>query len=219
MGVFYYYNDESASCQEFVLSRWAVLLLLYMTVDEKLKELLFRRPKKSITNDKLVPSAVLLPIYYKEGEVNILFTRRTEKVKTHKRQISFPGGARQGGESLLDTALRESAEEIGLAPDKVKILGELDDTVTLVSNYIVSPFVGLIPWPYDFKPDGWETDEIIEAPIPALLDEESWQHKTEVVAGREVIAYYYHYRGDVIWGATARILHQFLGLFVQAVKE
>jgi 8-oxo-dGTP pyrophosphatase MutT (NUDIX family) len=191
-----------------------------MTLDEKLKELLSRRPKKSITDDRLVPSAVLLPIYYKEGEIHILFTRRTENVRAHKRQISFPGGARQAGDkSLLDTALRESAEEIGLAPDKVKALGELDDTVTLVSDYIVSPFVGVVPWPYDFQVDGWETDEIIEAPVSSLLDEESWHHKTEVIDGRKVTAYYYHYRGDVIWGATARILHQFLDIFVQAVKS
>jgi 8-oxo-dGTP pyrophosphatase MutT (NUDIX family) len=191
-----------------------------MTLDEKLKELLSRRPKKSITDDRLVPSAVLLPIYYKEGEIHILFTRRTENVRAHKRQISFPGGARQAGDkSLLDTALRESAEEIGLAPDKVKALGELDDTVTLVSDYIVSPFVGVVPWPYDFQMDGWETDEIIEAPVSSLLDEESWHHKTEVIDGRKVTAYYYHYRGDVIWGATARILHQFLDIFVQAVKS
>jgi len=189
------------------------------SVEEKLKEILSRRPKKRITDDKLVPSAVLLPIYYKEGEIHILLTRRTDNVKTHKRQISFPGGAHQGGESLLQTALRESTEEIGLAPDKVKILGELDDEVTADTNYVVTPFVGLVPWPYDFKVDGWETDEIIEAPLPALLDEESWHHKIETVAGREVTAYFYHYRNDVIWGATARILHQFLDIFVQAVKS
>ena len=197
----------------------AVLLLWRMTIDEKLKAALSRRPKKRITDDRLAPSAVLLPIYYKEGEIHILFTRRTENVKSHKRQISFPGGAREGGESLLQTALRESAEEIGLAPDKVKVLGELDDTVTLVSDYIVSPFLGVVPCPYDFKVDGWETDEIIEAPVSSLLDEESWQHKTEVIEGRKVTAYFYHYRGDVIWGATARILHQFLDIFVQAVKS
>jgi 8-oxo-dGTP pyrophosphatase MutT (NUDIX family) len=191
-----------------------------MTVDEKLKELLSRRTPKRISDDRLVPSAVLLPIYYKEGEVHILFTRRTKNVREHKRQISFPGGAYQEGDkSLLDTALRESAEEISLAPDRVKVLGELDDTTTLVTNYIVSSFVGLIPWPYDFRPDGWETDEIIEAPIPALLDEESWHHKTEVISGRRVTAYFYHYRGTVIWGATARILSQFLELFIQAVRS
>jgi 8-oxo-dGTP pyrophosphatase MutT (NUDIX family) len=190
-----------------------------MTIDEKLRGLLARRTKKRITNERLMPSAVLLPIYYKEGEIHILFTRRTENVKQHKRQISFPGGAQQGNESLLDTALRESSEEIGLAPDKVKILGELDDTVTLVSNYVVSPFVGLVPWPYDFKVDGWETDEIIEAPVSSLLDEESWHHKTELRGGKKVTAYYYHYRGDVIWGATARILHQFLDIFTRAVRE
>jgi 8-oxo-dGTP pyrophosphatase MutT (NUDIX family) len=197
---------------------WPTGGVIFIVVDKKLKEILSRRTKKRITDDRLVPSAVLLPIYYKEGEIHILFTRRTENVREHKRQISFPGGAHQGSESLLQTALRESSEEIGLAPDKVKILGELDDMPT-TSHYNISPFVGLIPWPYDFKLDGIETDEIIEAPLPALLDEESWHHKTEVIAGREVIAYYYHYRGDIIWGATARILHQFLELFVQAVKD
>jgi 8-oxo-dGTP pyrophosphatase MutT (NUDIX family) len=191
-----------------------------MTLDEKLKGLLSRRPKKHITDDRLVSSAVLVPIYYKEGETHILFTRRTDNVKEHKGQISFPGGAYQEGDrTLLDTALRESAEEIGLVSDAVKILGELDDTLTTTSNYIISPFVGVIPWPYEFKLDGWETDEIIEAPIPALLDDESWHHKAEVVAGRKVTAYFYHYRGDVIWGATARILNQFLELFIQAVKS
>ena len=186
---------------------------------KKLKEILSRRPRKRITDDKLIPAAVLLPIYYKEGEIHILFTRRTDNVRVHKRQISFPGGARQGGESLLDTALRESTEEIGLAPDKVKILGELDDEVTVETNYVVTPFVGIVPWPYDFKVDGWETDEIIEAPLPSLLDEESWHHKTEVIAGRKVTSYFYHYRDDVIWGATARILHQFLDIFTQAVRD
>jgi 8-oxo-dGTP pyrophosphatase MutT (NUDIX family) len=194
-------------------------VVLLFLVEEKLKEILSRRIKQRISDDKLTPAAVLLPIYYKEGEVHILFTRRTNNVKVHKREISFPGGAREGDESLLQAALRESAEEIGLAPDKVKVLGELDDMVTLETNYIVSPFVGLIPWPYDFKVDGWETDEIIEAPLPALLDDKSWHHENKVIAGREVTVYSYHYRGDVIWGATGRILHQFLELFVQAVRE
>ena len=187
-------------------------------MDKKLKEILSRRPKKRITDDKLVPSAVLLPIYYKEGEVHILFTRRTENVKEHKRQISFPGGTHQGSESLLQTALRESWEEIGLAPDKVIILGELDDMPT-TSHFNISPFVGSVPWPYNFQLDGVETDELIEAPLPTLMDEKSWYHKTEVIDGIEVTAYSYHYRNDVIWGATARILHQFLDIFVQAVKE
>lgn len=187
---------------------------------EQLREFLAHRQKKSITAPKRIPSAVLLPIYYnKEGQGHILFTHRTEKVKEHKGQISFPGGARQYGESLLETALRESQEEISLSPADVEVLGELDDTVTVDSNYIVTPFVGVIPWPHNLKADGWETDEIIEVPIAALLNKKSREDKNEVVEGRPVTSYFYHYGDRVIWGATARILHQFLELYTQAMSK
>jgi 8-oxo-dGTP pyrophosphatase MutT (NUDIX family) len=188
-----------------------------ITMEQKLWEFLAHRQKKPITDPKRIASAVLVPIYYKEGQCYILFTHRTDNVKEHKGQISFPGGARHGGESLLDTALREAAEEIGLAPADVEVLGELDDTTTLVTNYIVTPFVGIIPWPNKLKADGWESDEIIEVPIASLLDKKSREDKEEVVEGKPVTSYFYHYGGRVIWGATARILHQFLELYSRAI--
>ena len=190
-----------------------------IAIEPKLREALSQRQKQHINDAKLVPSAVLVPIYYKQGQYHILFTQRTERVKEHKGQISFPGGARQEGDkTLLDTALRESAEEIGLAPGQVKILGELDDTITTTSNYIVSPFVGVIPWPYKFQVDGWETEAIIEAPISALLDKDCLREETEIKSGRAVSSYFYHYQGKVVWGATARILHQFLDIFAQVER-
>jgi 8-oxo-dGTP pyrophosphatase MutT (NUDIX family) len=188
-----------------------------INMEKKLREFLSRRQKQTITNPGRIQSAVLLPIYNKEGQCHIVFTRRTNNVKEHKGQISFPGGARQEGESLLQTALRESQEEISLAPADVEILGELDDTVTVVSNFIVTPFVGVITWPHSLRADGWETDEIIEVPIAALLDKKSREDKKEVVEGKTVTSYFYHYGGRVIWGATARILHQFLELYQRAV--
>lgn len=188
-------------------------------MEQKLREAFTRRRKQTITDEKRLSSAVMLPIYYKEGQCYILFTRRTEKVKEHKGQISFPGGARLDGESLRETALRESLEEIGLAPTDVEVLGELDDTVTITSNFIVTPFVGVIPWPNSLKADGWETDELIEAPIAALLDKNSREDKNEVIDGKPVTSYFYHYGGRVIWGATARILHQFLELYTRAMKS
>jgi 8-oxo-dGTP pyrophosphatase MutT (NUDIX family) len=184
---------------------------------ERLREFLAHRQKQTITDPKRIPSAVLVPIYYKEGQCHILFTRRTDNVKEHKGQISFPGGARHGGESLLNTALREAAEEVGLSPADVKVLGELDDTATVISNYIVTPFVGVIPWPNKLKADGWETDELIEAPIAVLLDKKSREDRDEVIEGKPVTSYFYHYGGRVIWGATARILHQFLELYARAI--
>ncbi len=191
-----------------------------IAMENELKQVLSRRQKQPITDAKLAPSAVLVPIYQKQGQYHILFTQRTERVREHKGQISFPGGARQQGDkTLLDTALRESAEEIGLAPGQVEVLGELDDTVTATSHYVISPFVGLIPWPYKFQVDGWETEAIIEVPILALMDKDSLREETEITRGQAVTSYLYHYRGKVIWGATARILHQFLELYAQATIE
>ena len=190
-----------------------------MAVEHELKKALSRRQKQHVTDAELAPSAVLVPIYRRQGQYHILFTQRTEKVREHKGQISFPGGARwEGDKTLLDTALRESAEEIGLAPGQVEILGELDDTVTETSHYVISPFVGLIPWPYRFQVDGWETEAIIEVPISALMDKGSLREETEVTGGQAVTSYFYHYQGKLIWGATARILHQFLDILARVER-
>jgi 8-oxo-dGTP pyrophosphatase MutT (NUDIX family) len=149
----------------------------------------------------------------------MLFIKRTETVKEHKGQISFPGGTRDEGETLLDTALRECHEEIGLRAEDVEVLGELDDEVTTTSNYIVSTFVAMIPWPYQFKMSEEEIDEIIEVPISALLDKNCLQRDTEILNGKPVDSYAYHYQGRVIWGATARILNLFLDILTRAMPN
>ena len=167
-----------------------------------------------------VPSAVLLPIYCKQGQYYLLFTKRTERVKEHKGQISFPGGAYQKGDrTLVDTALRESAEEIGLVPSEVEVLGALDDTVTMTSNYIISPFVATIPWPYPFKVNHREIEEIIEVPISVFRDKDCLHQETKIIDGEAVTSYSYHYQGRVIWGATARILNQFLDIFAKVMED
>ncbi|MFC1941066.1 NUDIX hydrolase [Chloroflexota bacterium] len=95
---------------------------------KKLKQAFSQRQKARLVDAHRVPSAVLVPIYYKQGEYHLLFTKRTEEVKDHKGQISFPGGAyEERDRTLVNTALRECTEEIGLATEAVEILGELDD--------------------------------------------------------------------------------------------
>jgi len=189
-------------------------------VKENLRHLLAQRQKQYIVDDGRVPSAVLVPLYKKEGQYHILFIRRTETVKEHKGQISFPGGTRENEDgTLLDTALREYAEETGLRAEDVEVLGELDDEVTTTSNYIVSPFVAVIPRPYQFEVSEEEVDEIIEIPIPALLDKACLHRDTELLDGKVVESYVYHYRGRIIWGATARILNRFLDIFTRAMQE
>ncbi len=190
------------------------------TMRQRLRQALSQRQKQHILDASRVPSAVLLLIYYKQGQHYILFTKRTEHVKEHKGDISFPGGAYQDEDrTLANTALRECSEEIGLIADRVEILGELDDTTTRNSGYIISPFVAIIPWPYPLEADRQETEEIIEAPISALMDKDCQHRKTEIVDGKADTAYFYHYQGRVIWGATARILNQFLDIFARVMGD
>lgn len=181
---------------------------------EQLKQLLSLRQKQPIVDASRIPAAVLVPVYVKDGQCGVLFTRRTDRVSAHKGQISFPGGAYdEGDKTLLETALRESAEEIGLNRRNVEVLGELDDTCPFTSNYVISPFVALIPWPYQFRLNREETSGILEVPVPALIA--NGREATEVIDGKVITAYSYHYQNDVIWGATARILRQFLNIYAR----
>lgn len=185
---------------------------------QRLKQALSRRQKQYIVDPKRISAAVLVPIYQKEGQYYILFIKRTEWVEKHKGEISFPGGAHEAKDkTLLTTALRESAEEIGLMPEDVEILGELDDEISFKTNYVISPFVALIPWPYQFKVDGKETEEIIEALISELQN--NGYSRQEIRDGEKVTLYFYNYQGKVIWGATARIVKKFLDIFAQVSQS
>lgn len=168
---------------------------------QQIKKILHNRQKKTITDKKLRASAVLVPLFYSQGQYHVLFTERSDEVNFHKGQVCFPGGTREPSDSsLLQTALREAEEEIGLKAKDVEILGEFDDNLTLTSDYIISPFVALIPYPYPLKADGKEIKEIFSVPLPFFMDEANFKQDS------------YEYRGHVIWGATARIVKQFVDL-------
>jgi 8-oxo-dGTP pyrophosphatase MutT (NUDIX family) len=182
---------------------------------ERIGEILSQREKRSIivTDVPLAPAAVLLPLYHKEGEYHILFTKRTEKVEHHKGQICFPGGTlHPEDQSLLATALRETFEEIGVRPLDVEILGQLDNMGTVSSSFLITPFVGLIPYPYEFVVNSDEIEEVVEVPISALLDKGNYREEFQIHQGKNHLVCFYQYQGKVIWGATARILKQFLDL-------
>jgi 8-oxo-dGTP pyrophosphatase MutT (NUDIX family) len=180
-------------------------------MEEELKQFFARRTKRYITDKQRLESAVLIPIFRQDGEYHIVFIRRTMTVKVHKGQISFPGGTRDKGDTnLLETALREAEEEIGLRREDVTLLGEMDDEVTTTSNYIVTPFVAGIPWPYRFTLNDEEVDKVISIPIKALLDKSCCKPDMEVLDGKKVASFTYQYGGTLIWGATARILNKLL---------
>ncbi len=158
-------------------------------------------------------AAVLLPLYHHGGDYGIILTQRSDTVYHHRGQIAFPGGGHEPHDlSLQHTALRESAEEIGLQPADVCVLGQLDDLLTTGSNYLVRPFVGTMPYPYPFVLDTRETASIIEVPLTWLRQHNPPVEVQRQHAGRVVQSFFFDYDGHVIWGATAKIVKQFLDL-------
>jgi 8-oxo-dGTP pyrophosphatase MutT (NUDIX family) len=181
---------------------------------DKLRQALASRQKLEISGLGLTEAAVLIPLFCKDSEYQILFTQRSEQVPTHKGQISFPGGARSKDDATLrDTALRESLEEIGLRSKDADIIGELDDTPTTTSGFNISPFVALIPYPYNFKLSSYEIKEIFSVPVEALIHKAK-KRKEQYTFGNQVFTgHSYEYQGRHIWGATAKIVQQLLQIW------
>jgi 8-oxo-dGTP pyrophosphatase MutT (NUDIX family) len=181
---------------------------------EELKQALTSRRRIELSDSRLTEAAVLVPILCKDGEYHILFAQRSDQVAHHKGQISFPGGARSKvDDTLLDTALRESWEEIGLEAKDVEIVGELDNTPTTTSSFNILPFVAFIPYPYKFTLSPYEISEIFSVPISALLHKANRQEEQYAFGNQVFAGYSYEYEGKVIWGATAQIVRQFLEIW------
>jgi 8-oxo-dGTP pyrophosphatase MutT (NUDIX family) len=181
-------------------------------LDVRIRKILTSRQRCVLRGDTLTPAAILLPLFKKDNEYHILLTKRTHRVKTHKGEISFPGGTFDPEDETLEkTALRECFEEIGLREKDVEILGCLDDVETL-THYMVRPYVGILPYPYPFVVNDVEIEEIIELPLYLFLEKDCFEIKSVPVEKDERIIYSYRHGHHVIWGATAKILKQFVDL-------
>ena len=186
---------------------------------QELKTFLSRRRKNTNQYPAFKPSAVLVLIFEKDGEYHVLFTKRTDRVQTHKGQVSFPGGACDAEDrTRLYTALREGFEEIGVKTGDIDVLGELDDVPTIGSQYVISPFVGVMPWPYEFEVCVEEVDAILAVPIEDLIRQACLEIEAVDWRGKRVRSISYYYEDEIIWGATARILNQFLEIWKE-VRE
>ncbi len=186
---------------------------------DQIRQVLSTRERRVIEEPSLAHAAVLVPLFQKEGDCHIVFTKRSDNVRYHKGEISFPGGVFDEKDGRLEqTALREAFEEIGLKENDVQIIGMLDDIVT-VTQFIVTPFVGLFPYPYRFTVSPIEIAELIEVPLASLLAADSFGEREILRAGRKETVYAYRYRDHIIWGATARILKQFLDLIRPPKKD
>ena len=177
---------------------------------EALKENLAGRDRRVIEHPSFAHAAVLVPLYEKDRDCYILFTRRTQQVRHHKGQISFPGGAREHTDAdIVATALRETEEEIGLPRNAVRVLGVLDDFQT-PSGFCMTPVVGYAATVPALHLHQGEVAGMFLAPLSFFLDGRNERMEQRERSGKLADIYFYHYHEYVIWGATAAILRSFL---------
>jgi 8-oxo-dGTP pyrophosphatase MutT (NUDIX family) len=163
-----------------------------------------------------VDAAVLVPLYLDGGELHAVFTRRRADLRRHAGEISFPGGRQDAGEEdLRETALRETEEEIGLPRDAVRLVGALTPTPTVVTNYAIYPFVGLIEPGHRWLPSAAEVAEVLELSLRDLVA--GHERKRLVRRGVPIRTDVYTVDGNVIWGATARIVADLLARLAPAL--
>ncbi len=160
------------------------------------------------------PAAALLLLYEREDGLHVLFQERSHQVEHHKGEISFPGGARdETDSSAAFTALRETHEEVGVAPEDVDLLGELDEIWTR-SDFRLRTFVGwLCEWPYTFEFEPLEVASLLEVPLAHIADPATLVDDVREIDGRRVVLPSYYWGEHRIWGATARILTNFLDVY------
>src|SRR5512138_3172184 len=158
---------------------------------------------------RLKCAAVLIPLVWHDEEWHLLYTRRTDRVESHKGQVSFPGGACDEGETTPEqTALREADEEIGLNPNDVKVLGRIANMIT-ITYFRVTPVVGVIKWPNVFRVGEHEVARVFTIPLAFLANPMNRWEFTRPNTTRSLIAYH-PYDGELLWGATARMTVDFL---------
>jgi len=181
-----------------------------------LKERLQRRapPPSSVYGDDdverqvwaVTPASVLVPIVTHAEGLTVLFTQRTAQLRAHSGQVSFPGGRAEPGDASPEfTALRETQEEIGLAPGRVEVIVRMPEYLTR-TGYRVTPVVGLVAPPLELAPDSREVAEAFEVPLAFLLDPANHQRETRELAGKQVGFWVMQYGERRIWGATAGML-------------
>lgn len=179
---------------------------------QRIKDILAGRVRHRVDNPGLTCAAVLIPWLYKEGEWHVLVTRRTYTVEHHKGQISFPGGVCDPEDAdPVTTALRETYEEIGIPPERVEVLGLLDDFPT-ITGFVVTPVVGAIPSPFPYRLNSREVEAVVEVPLSFLCHPAHLRVEQQEYQGQMYEVHFWDYGSYTIWGVTARILKSLLDL-------
>ena len=165
-------------------------------------------------------AAVLVPLVPVDDAVHLLYTRRAATLPSHQGQVAFPGGTHDlaRDSSVVATALREAHEEIGLRPEDVRILGTLDDIETMTSRFVITPVVGVTPYPYAWTPCPREVDQIFTVRLTDLLAPDAERRETWDFDGRRVPIDHFPVAGQVIWGATHRITRNLLDIILKELR-
>lgn len=181
--------------------------MLFIEVQKKCQNF-FKNYKRKILNERgFHPAGVLVPFQNIHDEAYLLLTLRTDKVAQHKNQIAFPGGAFESNDkNILETALRETEEEIGIKSNEVEVWGLFDDYLT-ISFFKITPVVASVPYPYEFQLQENEIAEIFSVPFSIFLESKFFEEKVWEKNGHQYPVYYYYYKDYMIWGITAFIIN------------
>jgi 8-oxo-dGTP pyrophosphatase MutT (NUDIX family) len=158
-------------------------------------------------------AAVLVPLYAADGDTHVVLTRRSPDLRVHSGEVSFPGGGQDPGEDLDATARREAHEEVDLDPALVEVVGQLDHLSTITSNSFIVPYVGIVAGGRPrLAPNPAEVDAVLHVPLRELMLPEVYREERWHIFGTVRPVFFFELEGDTVWGATAAMLRQLLGL-------
>jgi len=164
-------------------------------------------------------AGVLVLLFPRQGRLCVLLTRRTSELLHHRAQISFPGGQQEPDENLRATSLREAWEEVGIPPERPKILGELTPLYIPPSNFCIYPTVASLADPPELKPCEKEVAEVLEVPLDHLAHPDSFKREIWKIRGEDVSVPFFEFGERRIWGATAMVLAELLEIYSDAHQD
>jgi len=185
----------------------------------RLRDHLQSRQRIALSAPEAVPCAVLLPLIHADSGFDLIYTLRTDHLPSHKGQVAFPGGKRAAGETSVEAALRESAEEIGIDPGDVQILGCLDDVFTMATQFVITPWVGLLPGGTSFRPNPYEVADVFPVALRDLRDPRYRASATKQWGGNDYEITVINAGRHEIWGATLTITMNFLDSIAELERE
>lgn len=181
-----------------------------------------RYNREEILASKPKISAVMVLLYPKNDELNLVFTQRWQYAGVHSGQMSFPGGKKDDADTdLIQTAYRETLEEIGVEPAQIRLIGKLSELYIPPSHFLVYPVVGYAEHAPAFKPQVAEVEKVVEIPLSFFLDKKNINANTEIKLFNDTVVHVpaYIYNGHIIWGATAIMLSEFTVILENALKK